>query len=117
MIDREKMERALSNIIENAVEAMPNGGELTISNRRSNDGVDIVVMDTGTGMTDETVRKLFTPPFTTKAKGIGLGLAISKRIVEAHGGSIKIETALGEGSCVTVRLPIRQEFREGKGNG
>jgi len=112
MIDREKMQRALSNIIENAVEAMPNGGELTISSRKANDSIDIVITDTGTGMTDEIMRKLFTPPFTTKAKGIGLGLAISKRIVEAHGGSITMETALGKGSSFTVRLPIRQALRE-----
>jgi signal transduction histidine kinase len=106
------MERALSNIIENAVEAMPKGGELTISSRKTNDYIDLVIADTGTGMTNETMRKLFTPPFTTKAKGIGLGLAISKRIVEAHGGSITMETALGKGSSFTVRLPIKPELRE-----
>jgi len=116
MIDREKVQRALSNLVENAVEAMPNGGELTISSRKTNDDIEIVILDTGTGMTDETMQKLFTPPFTTKPKGVGLGLAISKRIVEAHGGSITVETALGKGSSFTVRFPIRQEHWEDDSN-
>jgi signal transduction histidine kinase len=105
-IDEGKMERALRHIVENAVQAMPDGGELKISSKRLDDEIEIVITDTGIGMTKEVLREIFTPLFTTKAKGIGLGLAISRRIVEAHGGSITVQSKTGEGSCFRVKIPI-----------
>ena len=105
-IDEGKMERALRHIVENAVQAMPDGGELKISSKRLDDEIEIVITDTGIGMTKEVLREIFTPLFTTKAKGIGLGLAISRRIVEAHGGSITVQSKTREGSCFRVKLPI-----------
>ena len=112
--DDQKMRRVFVNIIRNAVEAMPEGGTLTISSKRTNDDVDVVFADTGVGMTTEAMKKLWTPLFTTKAKGMGLGLVICKRIVEAHGGSISAESALGRGSTFTVKLPIKPDLKEVK---
>ncbi|MFB3888032.1 MAG: PAS domain S-box protein [Candidatus Bathyarchaeia archaeon] len=103
--DAGKMSRVFVNIIKNAFEAMPNGGELTITSREDDDAVDFTFQDTGIGMTQETVDKLWTPLFTTKAKGMGFGLPICRRIVEAHGGKITVESELGKGTAFTVKLP------------
>jgi len=111
-IDEGKMERALRHIVENAVQAMPDGGELKISSKRLDDEAEIMITDTGMGMTKEVLREIFTPLFTTKAKGIGLGLAISRRIVEAHGGSITVQSKTGEGSCFRVKVPIGTDRNE-----
>lgn len=115
-LDREKMIRVLVNLITNAVDAMPKGGTLTIASTRSGDNVRVAFRDTGEGMTTETLARIWSPLFTTKAKGIGLGIPIAKRLVEAHGGSISVETKLGKGSTFTVKLPIQRnlEGREGK---
>ncbi|MEM2249616.1 MAG: ATP-binding protein, partial [Candidatus Bathyarchaeia archaeon] len=110
--DFEKVKRVLVNLIKNAVDAMPKGGTLTIGCRRRGAKVEFVVADTGVGMSEETMKKLWTPLFTTKAKGMGFGLSICKRFVEAHGGTIKVESALGKGSTFTVTLPIEPEIKE-----
>ena len=85
---------------------MPNGGKLTIASKQVNDGLEISFADTGTGISDEIMPKLFSPLFTTKAQGMGFGLAICKRIIEAHGGKITVKTAKGKGTTFTVTLPI-----------
>jgi signal transduction histidine kinase len=90
---------------------MPKGGTLTIASTRSGDNVHITFKDTGEGMTTETLAKLWSPLYTTKAKGMGFGLAVAKRLVEAHGGSINVESKLGKGSTFTVTLPIKRELR------
>ena len=113
-VDAEKTRRAFINITKNAVEAMPEGGKLTITSKKSNGNLEISITDTGTGMTKEAVEKIWSPLFTTKAKGIGLGLPISKRMVEAHGGSIYVESKVGKGSTFTVKLPIKPESMEVK---
>jgi PAS domain S-box-containing protein len=110
--DRGKMERALRHIIENAIQAMPNGGELAISTKQLGDEVAFTISDTGIGMNESVLGRIFTPLFTTKAKGIGLGLAISKRIVEAHGGSISVRSKAGEGSTFTLRIPLERNQKE-----
>jgi signal transduction histidine kinase len=112
-LDLEKMRRVFLNLTVNAVDAMPKGGTLTIASTRSGDNVHITFKDTGEGMTTETLAKLWSPLFTTKAKGMGFGMAITKRLVEAHGGSISVETKVGKGSTFTVTLPIKREL-EGK---
>jgi signal transduction histidine kinase len=73
--------------------------------------VEFDFADTGSGMTAETMGKLWTPLFTTKARGMGFGLAVSKRIIEAHGGSVSAESIFGKGSTFTVKLPIRPDLR------
>ena len=106
ILDAEKMQRVFLNLLQNAIDAMPKGGTLTITSKRSNGRVEIAFRDTGVGMTEETMRKLWSPLYTTKAKGMGFGLAISRRVVEAHEGSITVESRPGEGSTFTVSLPF-----------
>ncbi len=105
-IDRERVERVFVSIIRNAFDAMLDGGKLTIESKITGSIVVFNFKDTGTGMTKEVMSKIWTPLFTTKAKGMGFGLAICKRIIEAHGGEIKAETELGKGSKFTVSLPF-----------
>jgi signal transduction histidine kinase len=96
--------RALANLINNAIQAMPDGGTLEISAHKTESNIEISVNDTGKGIPEEIKAKLFTPLVTTKAKGQGLGLAVVKRLVEALGGSIMFESQLGKGTKFTVRL-------------
>jgi len=110
-VDVEKVKRAFLNIIKNAFDAMPQGGKLTITSAEANGNVKVEFADTGTGMGKAAMEKLWSGPFTTKAKGIGLGLPISKRIVEAHGGSISVESEVGRGTSFTVTLPIKPGAR------
>jgi signal transduction histidine kinase len=107
-VDVVKINRVFTNIIKNAFEAMPNGGTLTIKNQKKENNVVFTFNDTGSGMTPEALKNLWKPLFTTKAKGMGFGLAICKRTVEAHGGKIEIESALGRGTTITTTLPIAQ---------
>jgi PAS domain S-box-containing protein len=111
-IDVEKMKRVFSNLIKNAIEAMPMGGKLEITSRESNDNMEIAFTDTGIGMTKEIMEKIWTPFFTTKATGMGLGLAICKRIVEAHGGSISVKSTVSKGTTFTVTIPIKPKIKE-----
>jgi signal transduction histidine kinase len=109
-IDRERVERVFVSILKNAFDAMPNGGRLTIESKSTVDAVSLSFRDTGTGITEEVFAKMWTPLFTTKAKGMGFGLAICKRIIEAHSGEIKAETELGKGSKFIVTLPLNPKF-------
>ena len=106
--DSRQVEQVLGNLTVNACQAMPNGGKLTITANRQKEMVAIVVQDTGTGITPEHKQKLFEPLFTTKANGIGLGLAISKKLAEANGGRIDVESEVGKGSTFTVYLPVQE---------
>ena len=90
--------RVFINLIKNAIDAMPDKGILEISSCQTRDNVEIAFADTGTGIPEETLQKLFTPLFTTKAQGMGFGLAICKRIVEAHGGTIYGENGIEQGN-------------------
>lgn len=103
--DPRLMRRVFANLILNAVQAMSNGGTLTISAATDDGSVMISVHDTGVGIPDDIKDKLFTPLFTGKAKGTGLGLAVVKRIVDAHGGTIEFESEEGKGTMFTVTLP------------
>lgn len=106
-LDKEKIERVFINLITNAFDAMSNGGSLTIKSERRKGKILFHFTDTGIGMSKETLSKLWTPLFTTKAKGMGFGTAICKRIVEAHGGKITAKSAIGQGSTFIVTLPIK----------
>ena len=105
--DPDRMKRVFVNLIGNAIDAMPRGGILTIESKESNGFVEIAISDTGTGMAREVMENLWKPLQTTKAKGMGVGLAICKRIVDAHGGEISVESKTGEGTTFTIRLPIK----------
>jgi len=104
-VDTLLIRRALHNIFINAFDAMPDGGTLKMESKKNGENVSIKICDSGVGMPKNVVEKLFTPFFTTKAKGVGLGLAICKRIVEAHRRSISVESKEGKGTCVTINLP------------
>ena len=105
-IDRTLIGRALTNIIENALHAMPNGGRLTVDAALAPDRmVQLRVTDTGIGMDDQAIAKIFEPYFSTKAIGTGLGLTIAKRNVEANGGAIAVTSEKGRGTSVTITLP------------
>jgi len=112
-VDVGKIKRVFVNIIKNAVEAMPKGGTLTIKSRRLNGNFEIVFSDTGNGMSKATLEKLWTPLFTTKAKGMGFGLPVCKRFIEAHGGTISAESTLRKGTTFRVMLPIESKIEKG----
>jgi len=105
-VDADKMMRVFVNLIQNAIDAMPDGGTLTIMSRKMDGNLEIGFRDTGVGMTKETIEEIWGPFFTTKAKGMGFGLPICKRIVEAHGGSISVKSKVGKGTTFTVTLPV-----------
>jgi len=109
MLDPTLMQRVFSNLIINAVQTMPNGGKLTIRASRKEETALISIEDTGAGIPDENLSKLFTPLFTTKAKGQGFGLPVCKRLVEAHDGNITVKSKVGKGSTFTVEIPLRKE--------
>jgi len=113
-IDAQKMKSVFLNIIKNAVDAMPKGGKLTIKSKESSGNLEIAFIDTGTGIPNEIMEKIWDPFFTTKAKGMGLGLSICKRIVEAHRGSISVESTVGKGATFIVTLPIKQKIEGGE---
>ena len=108
------MKRIFVNIIRNAVEAMPMGGTLTLRSRALNGNVDFIFSDTGDGISKEDLRKLFTPLFTTKPKGMGFGLPICKRVVEAHGGKISVESTLGKGATFALTVPTLPKLNGGE---
>lgn len=108
LLDVAKFQRVLDNLIRNAVEAMPKGGTLTARSRRMSDAIHIEVEDTGIGIRRDDMGKLFQPFYTTKPTGTGLGLVSSKTVIEALGGTIKIESTPNVGTKVTLMLPNRK---------
>ena len=105
-VDSEQIRRVISNLIKNADDAMGDGGDLTINGRASDGFVELQIRDTGNGISDADVGKVFDPLFTTKAKGIGLGLAMVKETVEKHKGTIGVTSRPGEGTTFSIRLPV-----------
>ncbi len=104
--DREYFRQTLLNLILNGLQAMPEGGTLTLKANTSNGNFLISITDTGVGIAPENRRRIFEPYFTTKAKGSGLGLAIARRIIEAHGGKITVSGEADHGSCFQIALPL-----------
>jgi PAS domain S-box-containing protein len=108
-VDPHQLEQVLGNLVLNACQAMPDGGHLSITARLSKRQVGIAVKDTGIGITHENMKKLFEPLFTTKTKGLGLGLAVSQKLAEANDGRIDVESEPSQGSTFTIWLPVNQE--------
>jgi len=104
MVNEELLRRAFANLIKNADEAMPDGGTLTISAKVVNTFVEVQFRDTGTGISDADITKIMDPLFTTKTKGIGMGLSIVNRIVERHNGELEVTSKVGEGTTFALRL-------------
>jgi len=105
--DPDHLVRVFGNIILNGIQAMPEGGKLVLKSEAPSRGwVAVSFADTGVGISEENLGKLFEPLFTTKAKGIGLGLAVVKTLVDGHGGSIEVQSEVGQGTTFTVRMPL-----------
>ena len=103
-VDPQMMKRVLINMLSNAVDAMPDGGDIRIESRKQGDRLELLLTDTGTGIPKDVLQYIWKPLFTTKAKGMGFGLSICKRLVECQGGSIKVESAEGKGTTFTISL-------------
>jgi signal transduction histidine kinase len=103
-----QLKQVFLNLVINAVEAMPNGGEMHISTRfrSADEWLTIAFRDQGVGLSRKAMIHLFEPFYTTKSSGTGLGLSISYGIIEQHGGTIEVESKVGQGSCFTVKLPV-----------
>ena len=107
-----ELRQVLINIIFNAMDALPHGGEITVKTRQENGWAVLSIIDTGAGMTEDVKARIFDPYFTTKgAAGLGLGLSASHGIVAQHGGTLEADSALGKGSTFTIRLPIATNDR------
>lgn len=106
-VDDHQIQLVFIKIIKNAVDAMPNGGTLDIRSKQSDNLMHFSFFDTGNGITKDVLAKLFTPFSTTKAQGMGFGLAICKKIVDAHNGKIEVASTIGRGTTVTVSLPYQ----------
>jgi len=112
LIDERRMKQVFFNLVKNAQDAMPSGGLLTIATLRSGSEVLINVCDTGIGMSDENLRKIFEPYYTTKENGTGLGLTLVYKIIKEHRGEISVDSQEGEGSEFVISLPVsRKELR------
>ena len=105
-LDERLIKQAILNLLINAVHAMPAGGEIILSARRGGDAAVIEVVDTGKGMDPEVLGKIFQAYYSTKKGGHGLGLAITKRIIEEHGGTIGATSEVGKGTAFRVEIPI-----------
>jgi len=112
--DRDQLRQVFTNLIINGLQAMPEGGDLMVRTEpdQSDQQVMVTVQDSGCGIPDKDKERLFTPFFSTKARGTGLGLAVSYGIVRDHGGDIRFESRAGEGATFMVLLPLRQEAVE-----
>jgi signal transduction histidine kinase len=108
-VDVAQIEQVLFNLYLNAMQAMPDGGVLTIACRVVSNWIELTVSDTGVGIPSDQLERIFQPFFTTKAHGIGLGLPITRRLVEDHHGRLLVESQLGYGTTITVQLPLTED--------
>ena len=115
VLDREAFHGALFNLVLNAQQAMPQGGQLVVRTKPTASGVALELIDTGTGMDAETCSRVFNAFFSTKPGGSGLGLPTTRKIVEAHGGGIRVQSELGRGTRFTIELPVPARLTANKG--
>lgn len=107
--DADMLHQAFLNVFINAMQAMPEGGEIAVWAKKANESLWIAVEDNGSGISEEALEKIWDPFFTTKDKGTGLGLGIVKNIIEAHRGQVRIDNRPEGGARVSIRLPIKEE--------
>ena len=105
LLASQMMQAALTNLVKNALEAMPEGGQLVARTRPTLRGIALDLIDTGCGMNDETLLKMFNTFYTNKLGGTGLGLPTAKKIIEAHGGVINVQSSVGRGTQFTIEFP------------
>lgn len=108
LVDPDQILQVFQNIISNAIQAMPDRGTLEIETEIKDDSICITFRDTGEGISEENLQKVFEPLFTTKTEGIGLGLPIARDIVERHKGTMRIQSKIGKGTIVTIMLPLKK---------
>jgi signal transduction histidine kinase len=106
LLDEQALQAALVNLVKNALEAMPNGGQLVARTRDTRSGVALDLIDTGCGMDDRTALQMFEAFYSTKTSGSGLGLPTAKKIIEAHGGRIGVQSEIGRGTQFTLEFPM-----------
>jgi len=109
LVDSEQVRRVIVNLVKNADDAMPEGGNLTFTGKSIDQTVELQVRDSGQGISEADLPKVFDPLFTTKAKGIGMGLAIVSQIVRRHEGTVDVTSKQGEGATFTITLPVHKE--------
>ena len=108
MLDEASMRGALMNIMLNAIEAMPKGGVLNIKVDQTDEMIRLEIADTGPGIDEEQVKKIFEPFYTTKAQGLGLGMPYARKIIEQHGGTISLSSQLGKGTTISIVIPHKE---------
>src|SRR5688572_6784024 len=109
MIDESSMRGALMNLVLNAIEAMPQGGTLSIAIDQTDETLRLEIADTGPGIGEEEAKNIFEPFYTTKAQGLGLGMPYAKKIIEQHGGTISLNSVAGDGTRISIALPAAQK--------
>jgi len=109
VVDASQLRQVLENLLRNAVEATPEGGRVTVVAKSGSKGHTIAVRDTGAGIAPDDLPRIFDLYFTTKPEGTGVGLAVSQQIVSAHGGTVEVDSTPGEGTSMTIRLPLAPE--------
>jgi len=114
-MDEEKLMQALLNLVKNGLQAIEKGGTVRIEARIFKNRIQVSILDTGAGIPSDQIEKIFNYYYTTKEKGVGLGLPIAHRIIEAHGGQLTVESQVGSGTRVTVALPVTQEGFQSQG--
>lgn len=108
MFDEASIRSALTNLLLNAIQAMPAGGTLNVATNAYDKMVSITIADTGEGMTEDQVKKIFEPFYTTKSQGLGLGMPYAQRVIEQHQGTIQIESQMGAGTRIKISLPAEE---------
>ncbi|MDT7687779.1 MAG: hypothetical protein QOE46_538 [Acidobacteriota bacterium] len=108
-LDESSLRSALTNLILNAVQSMPHGGRLGVTTSRDREALQVEIADTGVGMTEDQIKNIFEAFYTTKSRGLGLGMHYAKKVIEEHGGEIGVESRAGQGTRILVRLPAAPE--------
>ena len=106
---RDRLKQAFYNIIINGIESMKDGGKIDMTTRKKDAFLEILIRDSGTGIDEKSLSRIFEYYYTTKDKGMGLGLPISYMIIKDHGGDIKANSTIGQGTTFTIVLPLKQD--------